>query len=137
MSCIYTPANSKLRKNDEFDIFETIEQGIIKYKVDGKIFLTGDWNSRTSNLSDLLDYDKNLDDEQTFSNYFDLQLNPRVNSDHVVDSSGRRLLLLCQMSNLIIANGRLHHDKNIGNFTYCSQTGLSTVDYLLLHPNDI
>ena len=41
------------------------------------------------------------------------------------------------MSNLIIANGRLHHDKNIGNFTYCSQTGLSTVDYLLLHPNDI
>ena len=78
------PANSKLRKNDEFDIFETTEQGIIKYKVDGKNFLTGDWNSRTSNLSDLLDYDKFLDDEQTFSNYFGLQLNPRVNSDHVV-----------------------------------------------------
>ena len=79
--------------------------------MDWKNFLTGDWNSRTSTLLELLDYDKYVDDEQTFSNYFDLQLNPRVNSDHVVDSSGRRLLLLCQMSNLIIANGRLHHDK--------------------------
>ena len=68
---------------------------------------------------------------------YDLQLHTGVNSDHVVDSSGRRLLLLCQMSNLIIANGRLHHDADIGNFTYCSQSRLSVVDYLLLHQSDI
>ena len=36
-----------------------------------------------------------------------------------------------------IANGRLHHDPDIGNFTYCAQSGLSVVDYLLLHPSDI
>ena len=41
------------------------------------------------------------------------------------------------MSNLIIANGRSHHDADIGNFAYCTQSGLSVVDYLLLHPSDI
>ena len=125
------PAISKLRKNEEFDFYETLENGIINYKSLVKVLITGDFNSRTSNLYDLLDYDKYLDDEQVFSSYFDLQLRPRVKSDHVVDSSGRRLLLLCQMSNLIIANGRLHHDADIGNCTYCSRAGL------LLHPTDI
>ena len=131
------PASSKLRKNEDFDFYETLENGIINYKLQGKVLITGDFNGRSSNLSDLLDYDKYLDDEQDFSTYYDLQLRPRVNSDHVVDSSGRRLLLLCQMSNLIIANGRLHHDADTGYFTYCSHAGLSVVDYLLLHPFDI
>ena len=66
-----------------------------------------------------------------------LQLQPRVNKDHVIDSSGRRLLLLCQMSYLIIANGRFHQDKEKRSYTYCSHNGLSIVDYLLLNPNDI
>ena len=131
------PASSKLRKNEDFDFYETLENGIINYKLQGKVLITGDFNGRSSNLSDLLDYDKYLDDEQDFSTYYDLQLRPRVNSDHVVDSSGRRLLLLCQMSNLIIANGRLHHDADTGYFTYCSHAGLSVVDYLLLHPFDV
>ena len=36
----------------------------------------------------------------------------------------------------IIANGRLHSDKN-GNYTFSSQRGLSVTDYLLLSKNDI
>ena len=60
----------------------------------------------------------------------------RKNKDKVLDKNGRKLLLLCQSANLIIANGRLHNDRNIGEFTYCGHNGLSTVDYLLLNPND-
>lgn len=131
------PVNSKLRNAADFDIYEQLEQGIIAYKTLGKIFITGDFNSRTSNATDLLDFDKYLDEENDFSNFSDLQIRDRVNKDHVLDTSGRRLLLLCQTSNLILANGRVLGDSNSGEFTYCSHNGLSAVDYLLLSPNDV
>ena len=60
----------------------------------------------------------------------------RKNKDKVLDKNGLKLLLLCQSANLILANGRLHSGRNIGEFTYCGHNGLSTVDYLLLNPND-
>ena len=84
----------------------------------GKVFLTGDFNSRTSVESDCLDFDRYLDDEDIFLN--DILLQPRVNSDHVIDAHGRRLLLLCQTSDLLIANGRLHDDCSIGEQTFSS-----------------
>ena len=37
---------------------------------------------------------------------------------------------------LLIANGRLYNDQNHGKFTFCSHTGQSTVDYLLLNLSD-
>lgn len=131
------PVSSKLRNAGDFDIYEQLEQGIIAYKMLGKIFITGDFNSRTSNAIDLLDFDKYLDEERDFSNFSDLQIRDRVNKDHVLDPSGRRLLLLCQTSNLIIANWWVLSDCSSGEFTYCSHNGLSVVDYLLLNPNDV
>ena len=44
---------------------------------------------------------------------------------------GKRLLELCQATGLLIVNGRLFNDMNQGKFTFCSQVGQSTVDYLL------
>ena len=73
---IYPPASSKLSRNKDFDFYETLENCIIYYKLQGKVLTTGDFNSRTSTLSDLLDSDKYLDDEQDFTTYFDLQLGP-------------------------------------------------------------
>ena len=43
---------------------------------------------------------------------------------------------LCQCTGLLIANGRLYGDKNIGKFTFCSHIGQSIVDYLLLNFSD-
>ena len=43
------PVSSKLRNAGDFDIYEQSEQGIIAYKTLGKIFITGDFYSRTSN----------------------------------------------------------------------------------------
>ena len=124
-------------KYDETDFFEQLEHGLSLYEKIGNVFITGDLNCRTSNLSDILDFDEYLDDKGDCEMSFQTIIPPRVNRDHVVDASGRRLLLFCQTVNLIIANGRLYGDCNCGDFTYCSFNGMSTVDYLLLSPNDI
>ena len=57
------PMGSKVLYNDEIDMCEIIEQGIARYKNLGKLYVTGDLNSRTSNELDLLDFDKYLEDE--------------------------------------------------------------------------
>lgn len=129
------PSGSKVLRSQDLDLFEQLELDIIRYKRLGKVFLTGDFNSRTANESDCLDFDKYLDDEDIFLN--DIILQPRVNSDHVLDTHGRHLLLLCQTSGLLIANGRSHEDCNVGGHTFISLNGMSTVDYLLANPFDI
>ena len=133
------PPGSKVINYEETDFFEQLEHGISLYTNLGKVFITGDLNCRTSNLSHILDFDEYLDDEDDCQMSFQTSIPPRVNRDHVVDASGRRLLLLCQTVNLIIANGRLYGDCNCGDFIYCSFNGtcMSTVDYLILSPNDI
>ena len=55
----------------------------------------------------------------------------RTNKDRVMDYHGIRLLELCQATGLLIVNGRLFNDMNQGKFTFCSQVGQSTGDYLL------
>lgn len=129
------PSGSNVLRGQDLDLFEQLELDIIRYKRLGKVFLTGDFNSRTANESDCLDFDRYLDDEDIFLN--DIILQPRVNSDHVLDTHGRHLLLLCQTSGLLIANGRSHEDCNVGGHTFISLNGLSTVDYLLANPFDI
>ena len=121
---------------------EEIEKGLEKFSRLGKTYVTGDLNSRTGQLSDFLDYDKYLDDifqtddmEDDILNYVD-NLSTRRNKDHVIDNNGKKLLSLCKSTNCIIANGRLFQDKE-GNYTFCSQRGLSVTDYLLLNINDI
>lgn len=54
----------------------------------------------------------------------------------MIDHYGERLLDMCQTTGLLIANGRLYNDQNHGKLTFCSHTGQSTVDYLLLNLSD-
>ena len=136
------PVCSKVLNDRDFDFFEEIEKGLEKFSRLGKTYFTGDLNSRTGQLSDFLDYDKYLDDifqtddmEDDILNYID-NLSTRRNKDHVIDNNGKKLLSLCKSTNCIIANGRLFQDKE-GNYTFCSQRGLSVTDYLLLNINDI
>ena len=81
--------------------------------------------------------DRYLDDEDAFLNDIVLQRRVHVNTDHVLDTHGRRLLLLCQTSDLFIANGRVHEDRSIGAHTFMSLNGMSTVDYLIANPSDL
>ena len=138
MCHIYNPPQgSKVINHEDINFFEVLEQGIVTYKTLGKIFITGDFNSMSAEESDILDFDTYLAEEELDVDIDrDYEMTDRKNKDKVLDKNGRKLLLLCQSGNLIIANGRLHSDRNIGEFTYCGHNGLRTVDYLLLNPND-
>lgn len=124
---VYFPdSKSKIfsQAREEVDHFEILENYVTKFKQQGKIFITGDFNSRCgSENSDILSFDKYLDEGD--ESFVDIPF--RISKDHVTDTHGRNLLSLCQSVDLCIANGRLEG----GEFTYCSQRGQSVVDYLL------
>ena len=106
------------------------------YNDDIQLCLLGDFNARTGQLSDSIQFDDHgnlLESEDMFGNYLNCitDSNPRharVNSDKILNSAGRRLIELCRSLNLIIMNGRYGKDINIGKKT-CKNA--STVDYIL------
>ena len=55
----------------------------------------------------------------------------------MLDTYGRRFLLLCQTSDLLIANGRTLDDCNVGQHTFVCNNAMSVVDYLLASHDDI
>lgn len=55
----------------------------------------------------------------------------RCSLDTSVDNYGNRLLLYCKDLNLLIANGRLFQDKNIGALT-CKES--TVIDYCIMSP---
>ena len=105
-----------------------------KYQLLGKVFLTGDLNSRTSNAPDFIEVDQFLDDNSIIQS--NRNILPRANKDTALDANGIRLTNFCISTNPLIANGRLHDDKCIGQFTYVRNYGMSVVDYLLSSQND-
>ena len=135
MCCTYIPPKeSTLLNSEEFDMFERIERDVSKYQLLGKILLTGDFNSRTSTEPDFITLDRFLNTDLFIQS--DLERYPRVNKDHVLDAHESKLIELCIAANLFIANGRLHGDRSIGNYTFINNNGMSVVDYLILQKND-
>ena len=129
------PNNSKIFTTSEIDLFEQLELGIVKYNNLGKVFVSGDLNSRTSDSLDYFEHDKYLDQSLFILNTCSIPI--RTNKDRIIDHYGIRLLDMCQATGLLIANGRLFCDQGKGKFTFCAHNGQSTVDYLLLNYSDI
>lgn len=130
------PVNSKVLIDQDFDFFYEIEKGVEKYGQLGKTCITGDLNSRTGNLSDILEYDKYLDcfeelDTENINTHFPVIRN---NPDKVIDCNGKRLINLCRATNHIIVNGRLNKEQD-NQFTFVSNRGLSITDYLIINAN--
>ena len=123
---------SQVLRHEEIDYFETLEQYIEKFKNLGKIFVTGDMNSRCGECTaiDYLTFDTYLD--VGLNDYINIDIPPRVSRDSILDNNGRRLLNLCKSSGLLIGNGRLGADQYIGDFTCVTNQGRSVVDYFLL-----
>ena len=128
------PTDSKVLTSSNIDLYDQLEQDIIKYNDQGKVFVFGDLNARTATEKDFFDFDKYLDQNVLYANSFDIP--SRANQDIILDYNGRTTLDLCKSTGLLIANGRLFNDTNIGKFTFCSHRGQSTVDYLLLNFED-
>ena len=104
---------------------------MLRFKDRGKLFITGDYNGPTASETDVLDFDRYLDDETLYEFIDKTFLTTRVNQDDVIDSYGRRLPSFCKITDLIIANGRLGEDSNLRQYTFVSHNGCSVVDYLL------
>ena len=135
MCNIYVPpTDSKVFNSTNIDLYDQLEQDIIQFNDLGKVFVSGDLNGRTSNDIDYFEFDKYLDQNELFGHSFDIPV--RVNQDRIIDYNGRHLLDICQLTGLLIANGRLFNDLSVGKYTFCGHHGQSTVDYLLLNFQD-
>ena len=64
------------------------------------MFITGDFNGSTSKFSDILDFDRFIENQDLFLEMSHIPI--RVNKDTVFDSHGRKLLELCKSTSFII-----------------------------------
>ena len=56
----------------------------------------------------------------------------RINKDKIANNHGKKIIELCKLSDLKIANGRIGTDKSIGSYTCHTPRGSSTLDYAIL-----
>ena len=147
LGCVYIPPENSKYSSEE--AFIEVEDELLFFSRDHKnIALAGDFNSRTSNVSDIVELDDNLFDMLDISNvpeYFNVNMLSnyklaeigipleRFSEDKArVNKYGQKLVELCKRCSLYIANGRVYKDKFIGRST-CKDTSL--VDYLILSSN--
>ena len=129
---MFVKKNSKVLQQDKIDYFEILQLDISKYSLLGDAFVAGDFNGRIADQPDFLLHDYYLNVGMN-ENLRDNEIPLRKSRDCLIlDNYGLRLLDLCKPTDLLIANGRLGNDKDIGEFTCVTSRGRSVVDYLLL-----
>ena len=124
---IYIPPENSTYFNEE--IFEKLEVEIEDFIKKGYVMLLGDFNARTGQESDSVCRDGQnfiLNDCSNMS----FKTSCRNTFNPIVNSHGKRLLDLCKSFDLRILNGRITGDS-LGRFTYSTQNGDSTVDYII------
>ena len=60
---LYIPPANSMVLNRDIDIYEVWEQGVLRYKTLGKVYISGDFNGRMATEAVILDFDKYIDDE--------------------------------------------------------------------------
>ena len=153
LSCIigsvYLPGESRKVKDKE--LFDTIYEDMFYLKSELKlpICLIGDMNARTGNLDDTLDFDhvviNNSETNDFAEDLFNINFfhtnsiinKKRVNADKIVNKNGEALINLCKANNVIIVNGRTGSDRDIGDMTFKSHNGSSSIDYCIISPDII
>ena len=94
-----------------------------------KVCLLGDFNSRTSDMNEVVMNNIHVDSFTGIDDDRDSTLPKRVSKDKFTNTMGYELITFCKTCQLIIANGRIGKDAEIGEFT-CKNA--SVVDYVLL-----
>ena len=77
---------SNVLRHEEVDYFELLQQDISKYKSLGKIFVTGDFNSRMGQGIELLDY-------LCYDNYIDVGMNENLRDSEITLRKSRYLVV--------------------------------------------
>lgn len=126
------------------DMWETVQNEITRVKLLSKyVVLMGDFNARTSNISEIMyadtflcnqmGIDPNLLNEMDNSEYLNESRHcSRTNQDNKTNSYGIKLIEMCKVNNFLIANGRVGSDKDKGMVTSKS---VSTIDYIMFTSN--
>ena len=131
---IYMPPSISLKDAVEKQfLWDSIEDGILKYSMLGDIFILGDLNSRTAKMNEMLETSKELDmDDNCFA--FDDKVSNRCRNseDENINQFGRRLIDMCRHTNMLILNGRKIGDIQ-GRYTCHHYNGSSTVDYCIVN----
>ena len=139
LGSVYIPCEKSLAQSEA--LFDEISNDIVnlKSKYDLPVILMGDFNARTGEKPDFIDFESEITKEINFSEILDfdsnlelLNLRQRHNVDKKVNKNGRCLLDLCKNFGLSIVNGRFGGDKGLGDPTcYKSQSG-TVIDYILV-----
>ena len=104
------------------------------------VYLAGDFNAQTANLTDYTTEDeflsKHFDFDDELSSFYNhkssleklgIEVN-RKSMDKKKNNNGFRLIDICKDNNLTILNGRVGADKGTGNFTF---RRTSVIDYVI------
>ena len=144
----FPPVGSEYNNGECFEIL----QNDIKFYNPNESYLlpTGDLNSKTKNISETAQTDTELlevcnidrndvknNDNPAYATTILEELGIticRKSPDANGDAFGDRLIELCENNNLIILNGRVGEDQNIGNF---ATTRNSVVDYKIMSANSL
>lgn len=117
-------------ENAKSNFFETVNREVESFGQDFDTHIFGDFNARIKDQGETLSYDKFDDDLGVASNI--LEPPPPRNSEDmkIINKRGKDLLDICQINDLIIANGRTVGDL-FGTYTCHQKAGSSVVDYML------
>ena len=141
LGALYLPHEGSNHYRQELYDELTDDISSIKDKYQMPILLTGDFNSRTGSLNDIMirEFQDDILDESLYAfpnildifNSLDIPID-RSNKDVTINKNGRSLIQMCQLQELCIVNGRIGTDRNIGSLT-CANA--STVDYMICSPD--
>ena len=124
------PQNTTLRITNKTDYWENLIASIMNYTSKGNILLTGDFNARTGiNKGEINIGDKHLDELCPVKKHISIYT-CRNNCDNKVNRYGKKLLEICSIFQLNIANGRVAGNR-LGNYTCFNSGGSSVVDYFI------
>ena len=139
------PEGSTYLKYDDFNL---LYQQILKVPDDSEIALCGDFNARTgvtpdfdihvygsnAGLNELLPAD-DRGVNHIISELWQRNVLTRASKDKtIINRHGIHFLELCKSTGMLILNGRVGRDKDIGEFTRDDTTGKSVVDYVISTP---
>ena len=144
----FPPADSTYVQNTtaNTDYFTILNTELGKHINENDIFICGDFNARTASLPDYNvnqnipgsdgDLDNFISDIPNFESYVNV-MTKRSSKDKNINDYGRQLLDFCKCSGFRIVNGRVHNDRNVGDFTCITSNGASLVDYVLCKPSSV
>ena len=131
--CVYIPPEgspfySTFDISNGIDLLEECLSDCLLEFSDVYIVMSGDFNSRTANISPDVAFNSDFTSSLNKSSSIDVNRNLQ---DMILNNFGKRLLNLCITFNLSILNGVCNGDRQ-GCYTFIAESGSSVNDYFIV-----